>query len=80
MPVPPQDDHQQSLEPIAGAPHLPSPEPSRNEYHTVHDIDMDMDEGCTDYNMDKCSYTPSPRPDIDTEFVGPRDLLYQCDN
>ncbi|KAG1844111.1 hypothetical protein C8R48DRAFT_750903 [Suillus tomentosus] len=32
---------------------------------------------CNNYNMDERSRTPSPRPDINAEFVGPRDLLYR---
>jgi hypothetical protein len=76
MPVSPQNDHQQFLEPITGALHLPSSEPSCNKNYAVHDIDMDMDKGCTDYNMDEHSCIPSPWPDINAEFVGPRDQLY----
>ncbi|KAG1805291.1 hypothetical protein EV424DRAFT_1474394 [Suillus variegatus] len=69
MPVPPQDNHRESLEPV---PQTPSPHPSRNE-DNERDVDVDGYQG----DMDEHLRQQSPHADVDTEFFGRGDHLYR---
>lgn len=69
MPVPPQDNHRESLEPV---PRTPSPHPSRNE-DNERDVDVDGYQG----DMDEHLRQQSPHADVDTEFFGRGDHLYR---
>ncbi|KAG1849689.1 hypothetical protein DFJ58DRAFT_716906 [Suillus subalutaceus] len=69
MPVPPQDNHQESLEPD---PQMPSPHPScSGDYE--RDVDADGYQG----DMDEHLRQQSPHADVNTEFFGRGDQLYR---